>query len=457
MTDDRSLERTARQWLEQGPARAPDRPVDAALARIQTTAQERDLRIPWRPRTMFDRVAVAALAAVVAIGTITLSASLLTKPADPAAGACPPTQQEANAVDGLAQGIGAGDRAWERRQAARIRPGGIAAFAGEPPDNVPGTVFLLDPVTGNRCRLIALASNHPIQGPFGTSLDWSPSGDALALGLAGAEGPDGQEDGVVLVWTPERLIRVWSGEGNPMLEWAPDGRSLAVWTGWGGPRDEVRIIHADGSPGRTLGVRAYGAGLLWSPDGSRIVVSEALPSEGTLPDTAFSIVDAGDGRVTPLGAPEKGHFLPIAWLDDDRLVVASNARGRPGTEWFVMSTSEPANFVELPFPDDVPNYAVPSPDRTRLAYVSDMVEGSGLGSLSLVSLAGGGPAAPAHPAPGLHAGGVGVAWSPDGQQLVFVEASGTLWTVNADGSNLRQIASGGLVPIDDPWQPVPVR
>ena len=42
MTDDRSLERAARSWLEEGPTRAPDRPVDAALARIQTTRQERD-------------------------------------------------------------------------------------------------------------------------------------------------------------------------------------------------------------------------------------------------------------------------------------------------------------------------------------------------------------------------------------------------------------------------------
>ena len=56
MTDDRSidraLERAARSWIEEGPTRAPDRPVDAALSRIQTTNQERDLRILWRLPTM---------------------------------------------------------------------------------------------------------------------------------------------------------------------------------------------------------------------------------------------------------------------------------------------------------------------------------------------------------------------------------------------------------------------
>ena len=43
MTDDRSLERAARSWIEVGPTRAPEPAVQAALLRIQTTSQERDL------------------------------------------------------------------------------------------------------------------------------------------------------------------------------------------------------------------------------------------------------------------------------------------------------------------------------------------------------------------------------------------------------------------------------
>ena len=48
MTDDRSLERAARSWLENGPTEAPDRAVEAALLRIETTPQERDWHVPWR-------------------------------------------------------------------------------------------------------------------------------------------------------------------------------------------------------------------------------------------------------------------------------------------------------------------------------------------------------------------------------------------------------------------------
>ena len=73
MTDDRSidraLERAARSWIEEGPTRAPDRPVDAALSRIQTTNQERDLRIPWRVPTMNPLARLAAVAAVVILAT----------------------------------------------------------------------------------------------------------------------------------------------------------------------------------------------------------------------------------------------------------------------------------------------------------------------------------------------------------------------------------------------------
>ena len=70
MTDDRSLERAARSWIEAGPTQAPDRAIEAALLRIQTTSQERDLRIPWRLPKMTTpaRVAAAAVIGVLAIG-----------------------------------------------------------------------------------------------------------------------------------------------------------------------------------------------------------------------------------------------------------------------------------------------------------------------------------------------------------------------------------------------------
>ena len=70
MTDDRSLERAARSWLEEGPTRAPNRPVEAALARIQSTPQERGPLVPWRLPTVNPalKLATAAVVAAIAIG-----------------------------------------------------------------------------------------------------------------------------------------------------------------------------------------------------------------------------------------------------------------------------------------------------------------------------------------------------------------------------------------------------
>jgi hypothetical protein len=67
-TDDRSLERAARAWLEEGPTRAPDRAVDAAFLQVETTSQAPDItawRLPKVNRTI--RFAIVAAVAVIAI------------------------------------------------------------------------------------------------------------------------------------------------------------------------------------------------------------------------------------------------------------------------------------------------------------------------------------------------------------------------------------------------------
>jgi hypothetical protein len=76
MTDDRSLERAARSFIEVGPTRAPEAAVEAALLRIQSTSQERDW-FPWRiPRmTTPLRLALLVGAAVLAIAGLGLLAS----------------------------------------------------------------------------------------------------------------------------------------------------------------------------------------------------------------------------------------------------------------------------------------------------------------------------------------------------------------------------------------------
>jgi hypothetical protein len=71
MNDDRSLERAARSWLDDGPTRAPDRAVDAALQSIATTPPDREIWSQLRRNPMLGRMALpAAISAAVVIGAL---------------------------------------------------------------------------------------------------------------------------------------------------------------------------------------------------------------------------------------------------------------------------------------------------------------------------------------------------------------------------------------------------
>ncbi len=194
MTDDRSLERAARSFIEAGPTQAPDSAVAAALQRIETTTQERDLRLPWRPTSMLYRMAFATLGAAAAISAIAVGASLIRTP-DNAVAACPATRNEADAIDTFVAGLTAAERRWGITGGTpeRVAQGLVAAFAYDRATD-DRTLIAIDPLSGQRCVLIRHVSG-PVQSPGGTQLDWSPAGDALAIGLAGDEGPEGQGPG----------------------------------------------------------------------------------------------------------------------------------------------------------------------------------------------------------------------------------------------------------------------
>jgi hypothetical protein len=457
------VERLIAGWLEEeAPGRAPDRILEAAGRSIDRTKQRRFIAA-WRPSTMYDRLAIAGASAVLAIGVIALGATL-TRTSESAAVPCPATIAEADAVDTFGPGLSRAQREWGIQGGipGPLGSGPIAAFAYGA-EYAPLSLLTIDPATGAGCQVVRFGANYQVQ----TALDWSPSGDALAIAFSN---PDMPYDNQVLIWTPSRLLRVWSGDLTPDVEWAPDGRSIAIWTATsdGSRPPATRIIFADGSPDRTFDVHPvvyWTPALQWSPDGSRWLVEEADHLSQDTPH-ALSLVDLADGRVTPIDLPT-GRYRLIGWLDDERVLVLDWTDGVETQRYLDVSVAAPGSFSVVPIPQAVTSWSsLLSPDREHVASV---VEGGGEapagGDLAITGLAATEVAAPVHVAPRQRA--FGVAWSPDGSQVLFQTAEPTasegeltrrIWIAGADGdADPRQIAAGDLVTLDDPWQPVPVR
>jgi hypothetical protein len=78
MTDDRSLERAARSFIEPGPTRAPEAAVERALDLIATTPQERDWHVPRRTRPM--NIVTRLMAAAIAIALVVVGGAILFRP-----------------------------------------------------------------------------------------------------------------------------------------------------------------------------------------------------------------------------------------------------------------------------------------------------------------------------------------------------------------------------------------
>lgn len=443
-------------WLEDDPSLAPPEALVTVLAAFPSIDQRRARRTSWRLPRM-DRLSIAAsmAVAILALGAVTFGLSVLTRSALPGAtdglSPCPPMPlSEADAADTTTPGLTTAQRAWVTVFGRPPRPQGAGAIAAFWLDEATDRRFLItiDPQSGARCPLIEIPRRFAVQAPVGTALDWSPSGDALAVGLGDSEGGEGS----VFLWTPTRLLRIWTGTGTPFLEWAPDGRRLAIWSEFGSDAgSETTIVHADGSPDRSFAIDPHLDGLRWSPDGSRWIVTRSVgvPVAGT----SLALVDLADGGVTPLDIDGQA-VTALGWADEERLVVLDSTAGAGGLLDVRLAEPRAASVVPIGDPSGSPDLALSSDGRS-LAFLLDgalVIADLADASTTLVEVGG-----------GRRIADVSLAWSPDGAQVLFhtgPDQSGDtvsygLWAVRADGSEQRQILTGNVVAIDDPWQPLP--
>jgi hypothetical protein len=130
-------------------------------------------------------------------------------------------------------------------------------------------LFLLDPATGERTSIVTTEGAIP-------ALAWSPDGSTIAY----AAGKPSEPSGNFIVHPgadPERiggpyivpLCCVEVTRGIESLVWSPDGTRLVVST----QSEGVTVVWIDGSGERTV-LDRQPAGIAWSPDGREIAFAD---------------------------------------------------------------------------------------------------------------------------------------------------------------------------------------
>jgi len=249
---------------------------------------------------------------------------------------------------------------------------------------------------------------------------------------------------------PPRLAPFTSSpgvKGSPAF--SPDGNELAFsWQGEKSKNPDVRSIYVQlvgtTTPLRLTNAAADDENPTWSPDGRFIAFLRMRPKE-----EAYYIVPALGGSERKLAASYADSLeASLAWSPDGKyLAVVDRASLDSRTAVFFISVeSGERRESNIQTPASFVSSATFSPDGKYLAFIS------GPGFLSddvyVAPVTGGKPRA----LTAVHSDMMGVAWTPDSQQLVFDsnhQGLQTLWRVRLAGGDPEPIG----VAADDAFSP----
>ena len=206
------------------------------------------------------------------------------------------------------------------------------------------------------------------------------------------------------------------GEGWD-ISWSPDSTRVAVWVDL--PEGTIGVFGVDGERQALLTVpremrEAGDHDPVWFPDGESLLVPDVVvPIDGSTP------------YEPPLAGPAEGTYSPdgsrVAYPDRGSLVVAEADGSNP----------------QVVFDDWVWNHAW-SPTGDRIAFISN-------GQLRLLDVATGTVTLLAESEASDYPSVID--FSPEGDRILFSRTEdgavyGSLWSVDADGSDPRRLVAG---------------
>jgi TolB protein len=420
MTDDRSLERAARSFIEAGPTQAPDRAVEAALLRIETTPQERDLRIPWRFPSM---TTPARLAVAAAVGVLLAGGAIyyFGGPNQPAVGGPRPSPSSSAPSSPVASPRASSSGA---RLDYTDLPGWIVfERAGKAPDG---------------------------STPAGVEYPHS-------LWLAHADGSDLHE-----------LAPGVPASGKVNFDISPDG-SQVIFSAFD-PPVQVWVVGIEGGDQELLSTDCSGipaecmdAAPAYSPDGKRIAFVRATETSSVL-----AIRDLASGDVTILDSTRSSSsnvwLDEPSWSPDSQIVyhkvIHDDALDKVvDTDIFIVN-ADGSGLHELALPDGTPwGDADWSPDGSRIVFGSYPIRaGFAGGNAEVYSVRPDGT--DLQQLTHLGVGSGAPSWTPDGAHI-FYWGFQTFYLMDPDGGNAMAINRADLAFYNDGWgfygavQPMP--
>lgn len=271
---------------------------------------------------------------------------------------------------------------------------------------------------------------------------WSPDGQQIAFTVRST----GEAQQIISVMNADgsnrRQISTTSGiNKNPT--WSPDGSQIAYVSY---SNDDLLntfyVMNSDGSGVRRL-AKALRDGLIgvdWSSDGKQLLLianfhEEALQTE--YQGIEVYVIDVVSGEQTRITSNDTAEEYPQWSPDGKTILFAIMGDDRWDESGIYTMSSDGSDMLRLT--DSIPlGLPVWSPDGMQIAYVANESNGT-----VYVMNADGSNQHILHPNGGYQSE---PRWSPDGNRLIFVQSTSEqsdLVIVNTDGSNFRQLTASG--------------
>jgi len=243
--------------------------------------------------------------------------------------------------------------------------------------------------------------------------------------------------------SPRRLTRQSGVDTSP--SWSPDGSRIVYESESTTDEFQINVMRSNGSHDRALAGGIGGRDPSWSPE-SKSIVFQGGPDLFFKPE--IDVMNSDGGRVRRL-TRNSWDFAP-SWSPSGRSIVFARAGTRPSTASIFIMRADGRGLRRLTRARSFDSDPAFSPDGQKIAFR----RGSTKGDIWVMNADGTAQHRVTRDRNALESG---IAWAPDGEQIVYSSArtgNGDLYVMNVDGTNQRRLTSGRAIDREPSWQPV---